>query len=60
MGQAYEQLLKKIKEITCLNEILELLTWDLETGMPIGADEARADQMGVVSELSHRLSTSEK
>lgn len=60
MGQAYEQLLKKIKEITCLNEILELLTWDLETGMPIGADEARADQMGVVSELSHQLSTSEE
>ncbi|MGM9998667.1 MAG: carboxypeptidase M32 [Candidatus Bruticola sp.] len=60
MGQAYESLLKKVKEISCLNEILELLTWDLETGMPIGADEARADQMAVISELSHKLSISEE
>lgn len=60
MGRAYEKLLKKIKEITCLKEILELLTWDLETSMPIGADEARAEQMGVVSELAHRLSTSQE
>ncbi|MGM9991345.1 MAG: carboxypeptidase M32 [Candidatus Bruticola sp.] len=58
MGKAYESLLKKVKEINCLNEILELLTWDLETGMPVGADEARAEQMAVVSELAHKLSVS--
>ena len=54
---AYKELLEKVKEIACLNEILEFLTWDLEVGMPVGADQARADQMGVVSKLAHALST---
>lgn len=53
---AYEELLKKIKQIACLNEINEFLTWDLEVGMPVGAEEARADQAAVVAELAHNLS----
>ena len=56
MASAYEQLLKQLRRIGCLREISELLNWDLETGMPVGADEARADQAGVVAELEHSLS----
>ena len=55
MGSAYERLLVEVKRLGCLREVLELLTWDLEVGMPIGAEQARADQNETISHLAHEL-----
>jgi len=55
MGIRMDELKKRLRTIYCLREASALLSWDQETGMPAGAAEARADQIGALSEVSHGL-----
>jgi len=49
-----------VQEIQDLRSVQGLLGWDLETYMPQGGAETRANQMATLAKLSHQMMTSEK
>ena len=57
---AYESLLQRSREIALYNSTASLLSWDQETYMPGKAGAYRAEQLGQLAGLTHRLSTSEE
>lgn len=50
-----QKLKEELRPIYCLRAVSELLSWDQETYMPIGAASARAEQAAAVSKISHSL-----
>jgi len=54
---AYESLQQRSREVAGFNSMASLLGWDQETYMPPKAGAYRAEQMGQVAGLSHRLAT---
>jgi carboxypeptidase Taq len=52
---AYEKLLVKTKEILLLYSSIGILNWDRETYMPGGAIGLRSEQLGLMSQLAHRM-----
>lgn len=57
---AYDELLTKTKEIGLLGTTSGILTWDMETYMPPRGAEMRGEQLGMISRMIHRMSTSEE
>jgi carboxypeptidase Taq len=55
---AYESLQHRSREIAAYNSAASLLSWDQETYMPPKAGAYRAEQLGQLAGLTHRLSTS--
>ncbi len=53
----YRLLVAKLRRIARLEETLKLLEWDQATYMPAGAQQHRAEQMGVLAEVLHRYRT---
>ena len=59
-SEALKYLKEKDKECTTLSNIEAVLSWDMETVMPVMAEEGRADQMTYIALLSHKIKTDEK
>src|SRR5277367_5208056 len=55
---AYESLQQRFREITGYSSAASLLSWDQETYMPAKAGAYRAEQLGQLAGLCHRLGTS--
>jgi carboxypeptidase Taq len=55
---AYESLQQRSREIAAYNSAASLLSWDQETYMPPKAGAYRAEQLGQLAGLTHRLGTS--
>ncbi|MHA1480450.1 MAG: hypothetical protein ACTSQZ_03395 [Candidatus Thorarchaeota archaeon] len=55
---AFEELLQKTKERNILGSLGVVAHWDLETYMPPGAIGHRSEQLGVLTQIVHRMSTS--
>src|SRR5271163_2844132 len=55
---AYESLQQRSREIAGYNSAASLLSWDQETYMPPKAGAYRAEQLGQMAGLAHRLGTS--
>jgi len=55
---AYDSLLQRSREIAAYNSAASLLAWDQETYMPPKAGAYRAEQLGQLAGLAHRLGTS--
>lgn len=53
----YEQLLGLTKEIFTLNSAVSIIYWDMETMMPPRGVNLRSQQLGVLRQVIHRLST---
>ncbi len=53
----YESLQQRSREVAGFNSMASLLGWDQETYMPPKAGAYRAEQMGQLAGLTHRLST---
>ena len=49
----YEELIAHTRRTTALGQAAGLLSWDQETMMPPGGDEARAEQVGALSATMH-------
>lgn len=60
MGEKYNALLKRLKEVEDLGSALGLLNWDMEVKMPEGGSKARARQMSTLSRIHHELRTSDE
>jgi carboxypeptidase Taq len=54
---AYDSLLQRSREIANYNSTASVLSWDQETYMPAKAAAYRAEQLGVLAGLTHRLGT---
>jgi carboxypeptidase Taq len=55
---AYKQLLSKLSEAETIDSIARLTSWDQETDMPPKAAPFRAEQLSLLSRLSHERMTS--
>ena len=53
----FDELLRRLGEISDLERVFSLLSWDQETKMPPLGAPARAEQLATVSRLSHELVT---
>lgn len=57
---AYSRLMGKYREIVLIDSTSRLLDWDLETHMPPQGLALRADQLGLLKRLRHRMLTSDE
>ena len=57
---AYEKIEAMFNEIAILGEIAGQLSWDQETYMPEGANEARGEQMAYLSAKMHKIVVSDE
>jgi carboxypeptidase Taq len=55
--QAYDELMRRVREETLLTTVEALLEWDEETYMPPGGIENRSEQLGLVAGLLHERGT---
>ncbi len=51
--KAYEELIKRVREVSLLTSCEEVLAWDERTYMPRGGAAHRAEQLGLLSGLAH-------
>ncbi len=56
----YDELLNKTKEMSLLGSSASVLHWDQQTYMPPQGAQLRADQLGVISGMTHRMFTAPK
>lgn len=51
--QNYKLLEKQMEEISQLNNIMNLLSWDIAVNMPIGSVESRASEISLLNSIIH-------
>lgn len=60
MDQKFQKLKQHLVRINNLGQIRSILDWDQQVYMPSAGTEERADQISLISEYHHRLSTSDE
>jgi len=55
--QAYDELIRRVRDETLLTTVEALLEWDEETYMPPGGVENRSEQLAMVAGLLHERGT---
>jgi carboxypeptidase Taq len=55
--QTYQKLIEHTKKAKLLDSCMQLLHWDMETYMPSGAAQARAEQVELIASLIHAEKT---
>src|SRR3954464_6020660 len=58
--EAYDALIKELRELALLGSINSLLSWDEQTHLPPKGAEHRANQMAYLAAMHHRRFTSPK
>ena len=56
-SENYQSLVEKLSEVSYLNGVMSTLGWDQEVVMPIGASEARAQQISTLAGVIHERMT---
>lgn len=56
----YQELCEKIREVATLGSSIALLSWDQETMMPSQAAGTRAEELSLLSRLTHERATSDR
>jgi carboxypeptidase Taq len=54
---SYKKLIDKNRQLIIIGSTEQLVQWDMETMMPAKAVELRSEQMALLSEIHHKLST---
>ena len=57
MSQPYAELTQRLADLTALEEVVGILSWDQEIVMPPGAAEARGRQLSTVQVIAHERLT---
>lgn len=60
MSEKLEQLKTLLAEVADLNATQSLLSWDQQTYMPQGGNEARGNQLATIGKISHQKFTSDE
>ena len=58
--QNYLQLEKEIEEINQINNVVDILSWDIAVNMPIGSAESRTNEISLLSLIIHSQLKSNK
>ncbi|MDP5020814.1 MAG: carboxypeptidase M32 [Rickettsiaceae bacterium] len=58
--QNYLQLEKEIEEINQINNVVDILSWDIAVNMPIGSAESRTNEISLLSSIIHSRLKSNK
>lgn len=58
--QTYDEFVKRLREITLLDSIGSVIGWDERTYMPKAGGQLRADQLGLLSGMTHEKFTDPK
>ena len=53
----YKKLMEKVKEIVILNSAQAIIQWDMETMMPPKAIGLRSQQLALLSQIDHKMTT---
>jgi carboxypeptidase Taq len=59
LGEKFDALSRKLREIRNLQKAASVLIWDQETKMPPGGSRARAEQLSTLSHLTHTMFTAD-
>jgi carboxypeptidase Taq len=54
----YKKLVKKSKDLAVLGSAQAIISWDMETMMPPRAVNLRSEQLALLSQINHKISTS--
>lgn len=54
---AYQQLERRFARIAAIGDALGILSWDTQTTMPEGSNDARAEQTATLTVLAHEMET---
>ena len=54
----YKKLIKKSKDLVVLGSAQAIISWDMETMMPPKAVNLRSEQLALLSQINHKISTS--
>ena len=54
MSIAYAKLMDRVRDVSRLRAVQELLGWDQETYMPVNGVPARAEQLALIAGLAHQ------
>jgi carboxypeptidase Taq len=54
---SYDKLMTKAKDVIVLGSVGAIVSWDMETKMPPKAINLRSQQLGMLSQIAHRMST---
>ena len=57
LKQSYDRLMAKAKDVIVLGSVEAIVSWDMETKMPPKAINLRSQQLGMLSQIAHRMST---
>ena len=57
LTSSYDKLIVKAKELTILQTIESIIHWDMETKMPPRGIDLRSQQLAMLSQIEHRMST---
>ena len=60
MDELYEKFITRIRQVSALNSVSGLLSWDQETYMPSKGGETRAEQLALLSSVSHEQFVSDE
>ncbi len=60
MGEQYDALRARLRDVNNLGQAEALLHWDMETQMPEGGAAARGDQMASLSRIRHEMFVSDR
>jgi carboxypeptidase Taq len=57
LRSTYKQLLERYRQLVVLGTVEGIISWDMETMMPPKAVELRSEQLALLSEVHHKMST---
>jgi carboxypeptidase Taq len=57
LRSSYKKLLERNKELTVLGSTAAIVQWDMETMMPPKAVELRSEQLALLNQVHHKMST---
>ncbi len=60
MGDKYDALLKRLRDVHNIGRAAAILNWDMETQMPPQGAEARGSQLETLSRIHHQMFTAEE
>src|ERR1700736_3393606 len=55
--QAYDELIRRVKDYSLLGSCASVLGWDERTYMPHGGSTHRAEQMALLARMTHEMAT---
>jgi carboxypeptidase Taq len=57
LSQSYDRMMQKVKDLAIVYSVDGVMNWDMETKMPPKGINLRSQQLGILGQIEHKLST---